>query len=158
MSLPRGDWMPGTGPRQALARTLQSTHVEYWKSFYRVDHTVGFEWFATWPSTRRLRLPFGIRPTVASVLAGWIATSSQVKLGTLGEEHKLASLDRLGGEIVPDYEHPEARVWRAGRQYNRMGVDVFLRMVRSPLTQRNTRLGWRPDGTEIDLTTKSATA
>lgn len=75
------------------AVNLGANHVEYWKTAFRSRRyggwfEFGFQWFATWPASRRLRWPIGRR--THDGLIGSVVTRPQVMHGGLVEEQTRA--------------------------------------------------------------------
>lgn len=112
----------------------------YWKTFRRggnspEGHTVGFEWFATWPSSRRLRFPFGRKPRV-SPLVGWFMSSAKIKRLAIEDVTKETKQNVDGNATLRDYQ-----------------AVVLVRFIdaceRKKATAKNPRQGWAPDGSSI---------
>jgi len=78
---------------------LHQNHAEYWKTLRRTNvfgepYTIGFSWFATFPTSKRLRWPFG----KAEKVLPWVCTRKElmregepakVDLGMFDEAHLL---------------------------------------------------------------------
>jgi hypothetical protein len=88
---------------------LCQNHTEYWKTLRRTNtfgkpYTIGFSWFATFPTSKRLRWPVG----KAEKVLPWVCTRKELMRGTLTE---------TGGE------------WMLGTTQS--GLDIEINKVRN---------------------------
>jgi len=108
---------------------LCQNHAEYWKTLRRTNvfgepYTIGFSWFQTFPTSRRLRWPVG----KADKVFPWVCTRKELMRGELTEE-------RTNSLACSTLER--AILWN----YNVRAID--------PAMMPNNRQGWDRYGMEI---------
>lgn len=116
----------------------------YWKTIERLNmfgepYTVGFSWFQTFPTSKRLRWPVG--RAMESPLP-WVCTRKELMRGELTE---LMARAKECSSIPPP--------WEIGSMTTLQ--EMWLIMLKSdewkqrPYSMPNPRQGWLPNGMEI---------
>lgn len=127
--------------------TLDENHTLFWKTIRRCGFTEGFEWFATWLSTRRLRWPFGRQDKQPSPLVGWFATGMQIRANM-----QTAQMGDGSYILVENEEQQEAEQANIGKQATfpmlMTNLDIKQKLF---YRSRNPRQAWDKYGNEVAL-------
>jgi len=123
-----------------MTHNLWPAHKEYWKTLRRTNifgepYTIGFSWFATFPTSKRLRWPVG----KAEKVLPWVCTQKQL----MAEPDLTATLDNGSKANI---EELPLLLWRFG------GLREPLRSDWYEFHQRdrpNHHQGWDRYGMEI---------